>query len=64
MFVGQMTRQRGRLPVEVTGFVGREAELARLGALLKRARLITVTGPAGVGKTRVALRAAALAESG
>jgi predicted ATPase/DNA-binding CsgD family transcriptional regulator len=64
MFVGQMIRQQGRLPVEVTGFVGREAELARLGALLKRARLITVTGPAGVGKTRVALRAAALAESG
>jgi predicted ATPase/DNA-binding CsgD family transcriptional regulator len=58
MFVAQITRQPGRLPVEVTGFVGREAELARLGGLLERARLITVTGPGGVGKTRVALRAA------
>ena len=61
MFVAQITRQPGRLPVEVTGFVGREAELARLVGLLERARLITVTGPGGVGKTRVALRAAALA---
>src|SRR5450756_1635922 len=64
MFVGQITRQPGRLPVEVTSFVGREAELARLATLLKRARLGTVTGPGGVGKTRVALRAAALAECG
>jgi predicted ATPase/DNA-binding CsgD family transcriptional regulator len=61
MSVARLNRQRGRLPVEVTGFVGREAELAMLGGLLERARLITVTGPGGVGKTRVALRAAALA---
>jgi predicted ATPase/DNA-binding CsgD family transcriptional regulator len=64
MFVAQITRQPGRLPVEVTGFVGREAELARLVGLLERARLVTVTGPGGVGKTRVALRAAALALAG
>jgi predicted ATPase/DNA-binding CsgD family transcriptional regulator len=61
MFAGQFARSPRRLPVEVTGFVGREAELARLAALLERARLVTVTGPGGVGKTRVALRAAALA---
>jgi predicted ATPase/DNA-binding CsgD family transcriptional regulator len=61
MFVGQITRQQGRLPVEATGFIGRRAELARLAALLERARLVTVTGPGGVGKTRVALRAAAQA---
>ena len=61
MLVGQITRQRGQLPVETTGFVGRDAELARLGALLGQARLITVTGPPGVGKTRLALRAAARA---
>src|ERR1700761_2952 len=61
MFVGQITRQRGQLPVETTGFVGRDAELARLGALLGQARLITVTGPPGVGKTRLALRGAARA---
>lgn len=61
MFVGQITRQQGRLPVEATGFIGRQAELARLAALLERARLVTITGPGGVGKTRVALRAAAQA---
>src|SRR5216683_7822180 len=52
-------RQRpGELPVEVTGFVGRRSELKRLAAQLRAARLVTVTGPGGVGKTRVALRAA------
>ena len=61
MFAGPTGRQRGQLPVETTGFIGREAELARLGALLEQARLITVTGPGGVGKSRLALRAAAAA---
>jgi predicted ATPase len=55
-----LTRQRpGALPLEVTGFVGRQRELAELTGLLRTARLVTVTGPGGVGKTRVALRAAA-----
>jgi predicted ATPase/DNA-binding CsgD family transcriptional regulator len=55
-----LTRQRpGELPLEVTGFVGRQRELAELSGLLRSARLVTVTGPGGVGKTRVALRAAA-----
>jgi predicted ATPase/DNA-binding CsgD family transcriptional regulator len=54
-------RQRSRLPAEVTSFIGRRAELARIAALLDSARLVTVTGPGGVGKTRVALRAAAQA---
>ena len=55
-----LTRQRpGELPLEITGFVGRDRELAELAGLLRTARLITVTGPGGVGKTRVALRAAA-----
>jgi len=58
MQAGRTTRQCV-LPVETTGFVGREAELARLTALLGHARLVTVTGPGGVGKTRLALRAAA-----
>jgi len=61
MFLSQGLRTRGQLPVETTSFVGREAELTRLSALLSRARLVTVTGPGGVGKTRLALRAAAKA---
>jgi predicted ATPase/DNA-binding CsgD family transcriptional regulator len=64
MFVGQNAPQQGQLPAETTGFVGREGELARLRALLRHARLITVTGPGGVGKTRLALRAAAIAAPG
>ncbi|MFJ6620239.1 ATP-binding protein [Kitasatospora sp. NPDC091335] len=51
----------GRLPAEVTGFVGRQDELAELAGLLASARLVTVTGPGGVGKSRLALRAAVLA---
>ncbi|MGH3249260.1 MAG: LuxR C-terminal-related transcriptional regulator [Trebonia sp.] len=64
LVVGPTPRQPGELPVETTGFVGREAELARLAALLEQARLITVTGPGGVGKSRLALRAAAIAAAG
>jgi non-specific serine/threonine protein kinase len=51
-------RRRSQLPAEVTGFVGREAELAQLTSLLAHARIVTVTGYGGVGKTRLALRAA------
>jgi predicted ATPase/DNA-binding CsgD family transcriptional regulator len=51
-------RRLGELPVEITGFVGRQRELAELTELLGSARLVTVSGPGGVGKTRVALRAA------
>jgi predicted ATPase/DNA-binding NarL/FixJ family response regulator len=60
---GQVTglRRLGLLPAEATGFVGREDELARLASLLGTVRLVTVAGPAGVGKTRLALRAAAAA---
>ncbi|MFG2720365.1 ATP-binding protein [Streptomyces sp. NPDC048416] len=48
----------GNLPAESTSFIGRSGELAGLGGLLERHRLVTVTGPGGVGKSRVALRAA------
>ena len=47
-----------QLPADVSGFVGRSGELARLTGLLGSARLVTVAGPGGVGKTRLALRAA------
>jgi predicted ATPase len=49
------------LPADASTFVGRDRELAALSALLARddVRLVTVTGPGGIGKTRLALRAAA-----
>ena len=49
---------KGNIPRETTSFVGRGPELARLGAALGQYRLITLTGPGGVGKTRLAQRAA------
>jgi predicted ATPase/DNA-binding CsgD family transcriptional regulator len=52
----------GRLPVETNEFVGRAAELRQIDELLHAARLVTLLGPGGVGKTRVALRAAKAAE--
>jgi predicted ATPase len=50
-----------RLPVPPTPLIGRESELAELGALLENpaCRLVTIVGPGGIGKTRVALAAAA-----
>src|SRR5215203_2724646 len=49
------------LPVQLTPFLGREEPVARVVAFLSRedVRLLTITGPGGVGKTRVALQAAA-----
>ncbi|MEU6145264.1 BTAD domain-containing putative transcriptional regulator [Streptomyces sp. NPDC047081] len=51
--------ERRRLPVQLTRFVGREPELTRIAALLTDSRLITLTGPGGAGKTRLAIEAAA-----
>lgn len=48
----------GNLPLELNAFVGRAAELAQLAETLRRARLVTVTGMGGVGKSRLAARAA------
>ncbi|HEX8919240.1 MAG TPA: tetratricopeptide repeat protein [Chloroflexota bacterium] len=49
------------LPSEPTSFIGREREIAAISALLTQpaARLITLTGPGGIGKTRLALHVAA-----
>ncbi|WP_436498935.1 helix-turn-helix transcriptional regulator [Actinokineospora sp. HUAS TT18] len=51
-------RDPGRLPVDVTSFVGRGQETAEVRRLLGASRLVTLTGPGGVGKTRLALRVA------
>jgi predicted ATPase/DNA-binding CsgD family transcriptional regulator/tetratricopeptide (TPR) repeat protein len=47
------------LPSPLTRFVGRETELVQAAGLLAAARLLTLTGPGGCGKTRLALRLAA-----
>ncbi|HET6190713.1 MAG TPA: BTAD domain-containing putative transcriptional regulator [Trebonia sp.] len=49
---------RPTLPVPVTSFVGRDEDLAAVAALLGQARLVTLHGPGGVGKTRLAVEVA------
>ncbi|HEX2068639.1 MAG TPA: adenylate/guanylate cyclase domain-containing protein [Actinomycetota bacterium] len=46
------------LPSQRTSFVGRDAEAAEIGRLFPEARLVTLTGPGGTGKTRLAIRVA------
>jgi DNA-binding SARP family transcriptional activator len=52
-------RTSGRLPVPVSALVGREEQITRLEHLLERNRAVTLTGPAGAGKTRLAIEVAA-----
>lgn len=46
------------MPAELTSFVGRTGEISQIRALLSGARVVTLTGPGGVGKTRLALQVA------
>ncbi|MEJ8670907.1 AAA family ATPase [Streptomyces sp. MS1.AVA.1] len=56
---GSAPRRDHHLPVETTSFVDRRGDLAAGRELLARTRLVTLTGPGGVGKTRLAARIAA-----
>ena len=51
--------RRAHLPPEATSFIGRTEELAAIDVLLLDHRLVTLTGPGGTGKTRLAVRSAA-----
>jgi predicted ATPase/DNA-binding SARP family transcriptional activator len=48
----------GLLPAQVTAFIGRVKELVEIKDLLSGTRLISITGPGGIGKTRLAIKAA------
>src|SRR5215472_10359469 len=58
-FAAATGAERHNLPARLTSFVGREPELAALEKLLGGARLVTLTGAGGVGKTRLAVEFAA-----
>src|SRR5437879_4878036 len=64
MVVSAPRRQEGNLPAEVTSFVGRRRETSETRRLLAEARLVTLTGPGGVGKSRLALHVAARVRRG
>ncbi len=53
------TERPTNLPADLSSFVGRRHELAQVRSALDSHRLVTLSGPGGVGKTRLALRAAA-----
>ncbi len=53
-------RELSNLPAPLTSFVGRERELTELRKLLAQARLVTLTGPGGSGKTRLAVELSAM----
>ena len=56
--VNNLVTHGGRLPAETARFFGRSREAAAIRAELARSRLVTLTGPGGVGKTRLAVRVA------
>src|SRR3954449_11105575 len=60
---GTPLRRGGELPAELSSFIGRRHELARVRHALVGSRIVTLSGSGGVGKTRLALRVAADAAS-
>jgi len=57
-FVDTPARPGRGIPADLTTFVGRRRELAEIRRLLESSRLLTLTGPGGIGKTRLALHTA------
>lgn len=53
--VGGSIHRAGNIPSAISPIIGREEELERLGVILRTGRMATVSGPGGIGKTRVAL---------
>jgi predicted ATPase len=56
--MGRPSRRSGNLPAEASSFIGRRSELAEIRKKLSEARLVSLVGPGGVGKTRLAIRIA------
>ena len=56
--VRSVGERRSNLPTPVTTFVGRDGDVRKVLALLRASRMVTLAGPGGVGKTRLALQAA------
>ncbi|MGH3295998.1 MAG: hypothetical protein ACRDP7_29785 [Trebonia sp.] len=54
-----MVMEMSNLPAQVSSFIGRDAELAAVRALVADSRLVTLTGAGGAGKTRLGLEVAA-----
>jgi predicted ATPase/DNA-binding CsgD family transcriptional regulator len=61
--VRMASRTPGNLPAEVTSLVGRREETTEVRSLLSASRLVTLTGPGGVGKTRLALHVGRMARA-
>jgi predicted ATPase/class 3 adenylate cyclase len=57
--LASLDASRGNLPSPITSFVGRQTEIRSVAGALAEARLVTITGVGGVGKTRLALQVAA-----
>ena len=62
--MGGTRRARGNIPAEISSFVGRRLQIQEIKTRLAGSRLVTLVGPGGVGKTRLALRAATDLERG